>query len=111
MNEVKHAKVIVQKKKRIKKKNRSLYLLYQIVNWIFPDIISAVCNGVLISSDRFLSTETTKILDELFGAGYDRQIRPQVSGPALEVELNIAIRSMGPIDESKQTFALDCYFR
>ena len=61
--------------------------------------------------DRFLSSETTKILDQLFGAGYDRQIRPQVSGPALEVELNIAIRSMGPIDESKQTFALDCYFR
>ena len=77
----------------------------------FSNIISAVCNGIRICSDRFLSTETTKILDELFGAGYDRQIRPQVSGPALEVELNIAIRSMGPIDESKQTFALDCYFR
>ena len=79
------------------------------LNPTFPWVIELVFFFFLF--DRFLSSETTKILDQLFGAGYDRQIRPQVSGPALEVELNIAIRSMGPIDESKQTFALDCYFR
>ena len=43
--------------------------------------------------------------------GYDRQIRPQIAGPPLEVEVNVAIRSMGPVDEKSQTFALDCYFR
>ena len=58
-----------------------------------------------------MSTETTRILDALFHSGYDRQIRPQIAGPPLEVEVNIAIRSMGPVDEKKQTFALDCYFR
>ena len=28
-----------------------------------------------------------------------------------KVEVNIAIRSMGPVDETKQSFTLDCYFR
>ena len=48
---------------------------------------------------------------QLFLFGYDRQIRPQIAGPPLEVEVNVAIRSMGPVDEQSQTFALDCYFR
>ena len=39
-------------------------------------------------------------------SGYDRQIRPQIAGPPLEVEVNVAIRSMGPVDEKSQTFAL-----
>ena len=29
----------------------------------------------------------------------------------LQVEVNIAIRSMGPVDEMSQTIQLDCYFR
>ena len=29
----------------------------------------------------------------------------------LQVEINIQIRSMGPIDEVSQTFTMDCYFR
>ena len=27
------------------------------------------------------------------------------------MEVNIAVRSMGPVDELSQTFTLDCYFR
>lgn len=44
-------------------------------------------------------------------SGYDHRIRPHISGPPLEVEVNIAVRSMGPVDELSQTFTLDCYFR
>ena len=29
----------------------------------------------------------------------------------LQVEVNLAIRSMGPVDERKQEFTFDCYFR
>ena len=29
----------------------------------------------------------------------------------LKVEVNVAIRSMGPVDEMSQTIQLDCYFR
>ena len=28
-----------------------------------------------------------------------------------KVEVNVDIRSMGPVDETKQVFSLDCYFR
>ena len=63
-------------------------------------------------SERELSKQISTILDELLvESGYDRQIRPQISGPPLEVEVNVAIRSMGPVDETSQTFTMDCYFR
>ena len=29
----------------------------------------------------------------------------------VEVELNLAIRNIGPIDELKEVFSIDCYFR
>ena len=35
----------------------------------------------------------------------------QLGGPAVPVEINMSIRSMGPVDENKMVFALDCYFR
>ena len=62
--------------------------------------------------ERLLSSQISTILDTLFiHSGYDRQIRPGLGGPPLDVEMNIAIRSMGPVDEQSQVFSLDCYFR
>ena len=29
----------------------------------------------------------------------------------MQVEVNVDIRSMGPVDETRQVFSLDCYFR
>ena len=29
----------------------------------------------------------------------------------MEVVLNLAIRNIGPIDELKEVFSIDCYFR
>lgn len=62
-------------------------------------------------SERVLSSQISTILDTLFTNGYDSQIRPGLGGMPLEVEMNVAIRSMGPVDEHKQVFTLDCYFR
>lgn len=64
-----------------------------------------------LRKERMLSSQISTILDTLFDNGYDRQIRPQLGGQPLEVTVNIVIRSMGPVDEQKQTFSLDCYFR
>ena len=45
---------------------------------------------------------------------YNRQMRPpgqdQNSSP-VQVQINMAIRSMGPVDEVRELFSLDCYFR
>lgn len=62
-------------------------------------------------NERELSKQISSILDTLFNSGYDHQIRPRVGTQPLEVEVNIAIRSMGPVDEQKQIFSMDCYFR
>ena len=62
-------------------------------------------------SEGVLSSQISSILDTLFTNGYDSQIRPGLGGLPLEVEMNVAIRSMGPVDEHKQVFTLDCYFR
>jgi gamma-aminobutyric acid receptor subunit alpha len=58
-----------------------------------------------------MSAQISSILDTLFNNGYDRQIRPQLGQKPLEVTINLVIRSMGPVDEQKQTLSLDCYFR
>ena len=76
--------------------------------------------------------KVTETLDLLFADSYDRRFRPGFgSGPTdIEVtsnylhplqgtslhtrhllQVNIFIRSMGPIDESLQKFTFDCYFR
>lgn len=64
-----------------------------------------------LRGERLLSDQISTILNHLFDNGYDRQIRPQLGGEPLEVTVNMAIRSMGNVDEQKQTFSLDCYFR
>ena len=62
-------------------------------------------------NERMLSSQISSILDTLFNNSYDRQIRPQLGHGPLEVEVNIVIRSMGPVDEKKEVISLDCYFR
>ena len=45
---------------------------------------------------------------------YNKQMRPDNSrgaGQPVEVVLNLAIRNIGPIDELKEVFSIDCYFR
>ena len=54
----------------------------------------------------------TETLDHIFDESrYNAKIRPNYNGPPTEIIVNLAIRSMGPVDESKNIFTLDCYFR
>jgi gamma-aminobutyric acid receptor subunit alpha len=34
-----------------------------------------------------------------------------ISPNTVQVNVNLAIRSMGPVDENSEVFSLDCYFR
>ncbi|XP_071744347.1 gamma-aminobutyric acid receptor subunit alpha-6 isoform X2 [Lepeophtheirus salmonis] len=42
---------------------------------------------------------------------YDNSLRPGIGGPPLLVEINIQVRSMGPISEVDMSYSMDCYFR
>ena len=45
---------------------------------------------------------------------YNRQMRPpgeNLDTSPVQVQINMAIRSMGPVDEVRELFSLDCYFR
>ena len=56
--------------------------------------------------------KVTETLDYLFAEStYDKRFRPGFGGPPTNIEVNIFIRSMGPVDESLQKFTFDCYFR
>ena len=60
-----------------------------------------------------LGKETSKTLDYLlFESGYNRRVRPlnQPDQPVL-VNVNLDIRSLGPVDEMNEIYSLDCYFR
>ncbi|XP_071561086.1 gamma-aminobutyric acid receptor alpha-like [Temnothorax nylanderi] len=50
------------------------------------------------------------LLDNLL-RGYDNSIRPDFGGPPATVEVDIMVRSMGPISEMDMTYSMDCYFR
>jgi gamma-aminobutyric acid receptor subunit alpha len=58
-----------------------------------------------------VSRQVTRTLDGLFHSGYSKQFRPGLGQAATQVEVNLAIRSMGPVDERRQEFTFDCYFR
>ncbi|XP_066154466.1 gamma-aminobutyric acid receptor alpha-like [Euwallacea fornicatus] len=50
------------------------------------------------------------LLDSLL-RGYDNSIRPNFGGPPAVIEVDIMVRSMGPISEMDMTYSMDCYFR
>ncbi|PNF27091.1 hypothetical protein B7P43_G08556 [Cryptotermes secundus] len=52
----------------------------------------------------------SEILDGLL-RGYDNNVRPDFGGPPAVVEVDIMVRSMGPISEVDMTYSMDCYFR
>jgi len=62
-----------------------------------------------------LEEQVSHTLDYLLDKDrYNKQMRPpghpDLLSPVL-VQINMAIRSMGPIDETREMFSLDCYFR
>ena len=64
-------------------------------------------------SGASLGQETSATLDYLlFESGYNRRVRPDNGGgEPVVVNVNMAIRSMGPVDEMNEKYSLDCYFR
>nr|XP_012149539.1 PREDICTED: gamma-aminobutyric acid receptor alpha-like [Megachile rotundata] len=52
----------------------------------------------------------SELLDNLL-RGYDNSVRPDFGGPPTTVEVDIMVRSMGPISEVDMTYSMDCYFR
>ncbi|ODM96202.1 Gamma-aminobutyric acid receptor alpha-like, partial [Orchesella cincta] len=52
----------------------------------------------------------SELLDNLL-RGYDNSIRPDFGGAPTIVEINIMVRSMGPISEVDMTYSMDMYFR
>ena len=59
-----------------------------------------------------LADAVSETLDHIFHESrYDAKIRPNYDGPPTVIMVNLAIRSMGPVDESRNIFTLDCYFR
>ena len=63
-------------------------------------------------SGAALGKETSQTLDYLLSeSGYNRRIRPTNDGGPVAVNVNLAIRSMGPVDENREAYSLDCYFR
>ncbi|CAI5445271.1 unnamed protein product [Caenorhabditis angaria] len=58
-----------------------------------------------------LIKDTTDLLTGIID-GQDKYFRPiNEDNSPLEVEVDISVRSMGPISEQKMEFSLDCYFR
>ena len=61
---------------------------------------------------KALARRMSDTLDHLFmETNYDKKLRPDFGGPPTVVDVNMVIRSMGPVDEQRQMYTLDVYFR
>ncbi|VDN92500.1 unnamed protein product [Brugia pahangi] len=86
--------------------------------FILFTIIFQYCNfnglirGDILSPNKTLIYNITQILDSIL-FNHDRHFRPINEDPylPLQVEIDISVRSIGPISEQKMEFSLDCYFR
>ncbi|OXA53272.1 Gamma-aminobutyric acid receptor subunit alpha-4 [Folsomia candida] len=57
--------------------------------------------------NKGLSKDVTNLLDSLLREDkYDKRFRP-----AVKIEVNMYIKSMGPVSETDETYSMDCYFR
>ena len=55
-------------------------------------------------------SQVSKMLDILVEK-YDSRLRPELYGKATQVAVNISIRMLGPIDDSKEVLMFTCYLR
>ncbi|XP_024943422.1 gamma-aminobutyric acid receptor alpha-like isoform X2 [Cephus cinctus] len=78
-----------------------------------PDCPRVAANSNLSTRQRAQSNNhgnISELLDNLL-RGYDNSVRPDFGGPPATVEVDIMVRSMGPISEVDMTYSMDCYFR
>ncbi|XP_053671795.1 gamma-aminobutyric acid receptor alpha-like [Anopheles nili] len=66
--------------------------------------------GAIRLTQRNNHANISELLDNLL-RGYDNSIRPDFGGPPAIIEVDIMVRSMGPISEVDMTYSMDCYFR
>ena len=66
--------------------------------------------GRLRESERLeLARKVSENLNLLLGSGYNKQVRP--GDEQTVVNVSVAIRSMGPVDDTTENITFDCYFR
>ncbi|XP_065337141.1 gamma-aminobutyric acid receptor subunit alpha-1-like isoform X3 [Cloeon dipterum] len=61
---------------------------------------------------RQVARNVTRLLDDLLATDrYDKRIRPDFGGPPVKITVNMYIKSIGPVSETDEWYAMDCYFR
>ncbi|XP_063727509.1 gamma-aminobutyric acid receptor subunit beta-3-like [Symsagittifera roscoffensis] len=83
-------------------------MLQILVSFYFVLFLSTV----EFSTGREMSQRLTvsRMLDKMF-PNYDKTLRPQFGGPAVEVGVTSNVDSLGPIDEVNMNFRIDLSFR
>ncbi|KAK2169071.1 hypothetical protein LSH36_12g07036 [Paralvinella palmiformis] len=80
-------------------------------NLIRIHLCSKVISSISIHyNETGRAKNTTKLLDLLLD-GYDNRLRPNFGGPPTLIDVNMNIRSVGPISDLDMAYQLDCYFR
>ncbi|XP_073999928.1 gamma-aminobutyric acid receptor subunit alpha-6-like [Rhodnius prolixus] len=76
-------------------------------------VLFATCSVTSgVPYQREFTTNVTGTLNSLLlNNNYDKRIRPDFGGPPLLVEVNMHIKSLGPVSENDETYTMDVYFR
>nr|XP_050860893.1 gamma-aminobutyric acid receptor alpha-like isoform X9 [Vespula vulgaris] len=100
-------------------KVRSQDIMKQRVLLAFANLITSFASFLVTTGAKTSTRHRTQsnnhsniseLLDNLL-RGYDNSVRPDFGGPPATVEVDIMVRSMGPISEVDMTYSMDCYFR
>ncbi|XP_062562938.1 gamma-aminobutyric acid receptor alpha-like [Armigeres subalbatus] len=75
-----------------------------------PGPTTVAVDGAIRLTQRNNHGNISELLDNLL-RGYDNSIRPDFGGSPAVIEVDIMVRSMGPISEVDMTYSMDCYFR
>ncbi|XP_060816717.1 gamma-aminobutyric acid receptor alpha-like isoform X1 [Bombus pascuorum] len=104
---------------RIAREDRSQDIMKQRVLLALANLITSYASFLAATGAKASTRQRTQsnnhsniseLLDNLL-RGYDNSVRPDFGGPPATVEVDIMVRSMGPISEVDMTYSMDCYFR
>ncbi|XP_047366195.1 gamma-aminobutyric acid receptor alpha-like isoform X2 [Vespa velutina] len=105
--------------RRCRRKVRCQDIMKQRVLLAFANLITSFTSFLVTTGAKTSTRHRTQsnnhsniseLLDNLL-RGYDNSVRPDFGGPPATVEVDIMVRSMGPISEVDMTYSMDCYFR
>ncbi|OWF41299.1 Gamma-aminobutyric acid receptor subunit alpha-6 [Mizuhopecten yessoensis] len=90
--------------------HRQIFKIMKIFHLHIISVLRCVFMIETVDNAAIGTDNISAVLDDLL-VDYDKKLRPGFGGDPLEVQIDILLRSMGPISERDMVYTMDIYFR